>query len=351
MRHIVLGLFLVGTVLTGAPDRQAEEPATSSAHGESHHEESYHAPVGAIRQAGVAFLNSLSPELQKQATFTMDDKERRAWSNLPVTAFKREGVSFKEMTPEQRKFAHQLLQSTLSSQGYLKTSGIMHLDEILKGLAAQRRPNNTPMFGHDLYWIGIFGDPAKDIAWGWQLDGHHLALNITVVGNEVSIRPAFMGSDPARIPEGKYSGWYPQRGEDEKGKRLFQSLNDQQRSKAIIDEVAPRDVITGPTRGDQLKTPTGLQVSELKAAQRRLFLELLDEYVHNYEHNIAHIQMSRILKAGLDTIHFAWAGTGLDKPYYYRIHGPSCAVIAFAQQLPLTAAVDVCLTFQIIASH
>ena len=134
----------------------------------------------------------------------MDDKERRAWSNLPATSFKREGVSLEEMSPEQRSLAHQLLQSTLSSQGYLKTTGIMHLDELLKAMAAERRPNATPMFGHDLYWIGIFGDPAKDKAWGWQLDGHHLALNITVVGDEVSVRPAFMGSDPARLPQGTF---------------------------------------------------------------------------------------------------------------------------------------------------
>ncbi len=197
------------------------------------------APVAEIRQAVLAFLNGLGPELRKQASFTMDDKERRAWSNLPSSSFKREGVSFKEMTPEQRSLAHQLLQSTLSSQGYLKTTGIMHLDEILKSMAAQRRPDSTPMFGHDLYWIGIFGNPEKDKAWGWQLDGHHLALNITVVGDEVSVRPAFMGSDPARLPEGTYSGWMVQGAEDEKGNKLFKSLDEKQRAKAIIDDVAP----------------------------------------------------------------------------------------------------------------
>ena len=209
----------------------------------------------------------------------------------------------------------------------------MHLDELLKAMAAERRPNNTPMFGHDLYWVGIFGDPAKDKSWGWQLDGHHLALNITVVGDEVSVRPAFMGSDPARLPEGTYAGWYVQRGEDEKGRKLFDSLDERQRAKAIIDVVAPRDVITGPTRGDQLKAPVGLPASELNAAQRRLLMSLIDEYVHNYEHNIAHIQLDRILKSGLDKIHFAWAGTEENKPYYYRIHGPT-VIIEFDNHYP-----------------
>lgn len=293
----------------------------------------HQAPVAEIRKAAVAFLNGLDPESRKNAVFAMDDKERRAWSNLPATSFKREGVSFKEMSPEQRSLAHRLLQSTLSSQGYLKTTGIMHLDELLKQMAAQRRPNNTPMFGHDLYWIGIFGDPAKDKSWGWQLDGHHLALNITVVGEEVAVRPAFMGSDPVRMPSGTYAGWYVQRGEDEKGRKLFDSLDEQQCSKAIIDAVAPRDVITGPTRGDQLKTPTGLPASELNAAQLRLLKSLISEYVHNFEHNIAHIQMDRIMESGWEKLHFAWAGTEDNKPYYYRVHGPT-VIIEFDNHYP-----------------
>ncbi|MBT5928527.1 MAG: DUF3500 domain-containing protein [Verrucomicrobia bacterium] len=318
MKSILLtAIFLLGSIATDAAEKN----------------NAYQAPVTEIRHAAAAFLQSLSPELREQATFSLDDKERRAWSNLPATSFKREGVSFKEMSPEQRSKAHQLLQSTLSSQGYLKTTGIMHLDEILKSMAAIRRPNNTPMFGHDLYWIGIFGNPQKDATWGWQLDGHHLALNITVVGNEVAVRPAFMGSDPARLPEGVYSGWNVQGAEDEKGKRFFESLSEAQRTKAIVDDTAPRDVITGPTRGDQLKTPVGLPVSDLDPGQLRLFMSLLDEYVHNYEHNIAHIQMDRILKAGLDKIHFAWAGTKEKEPYYYRIHGPT-VIIEFDNHYP-----------------
>ncbi len=323
MRRIIPALLLLSIVLTGL----------AMTKGDAENASEYRAPVEAVRSAAVKFLDSLSSELRQQATFSLDHPERKKWSNLPVTIFKREGVSFKEMSATQRTLAHQLIRSTLSGHGYLKASGIMHCDEILKGLAAKRRPNRTPMFGHDLYWIGIFGDPASDKTWGWQLDGHHLALNITVVGEEISITPAFMGSDPAEIPEGTYSGYYVQGAEDEKGKRLFASLDEKQREKAIIDDVAPRDVITGPTRGDQLKTPTGLPITELNTTQLRLFLQLLDEYVHNYEHNIAHIQMQRINQAGLGKIHFAWAGTGKDKPYYYRIHGPT-VIIEFDNNYP-----------------
>jgi len=86
--------------------------------------------VAKMRAAAVAFLDSLDAKLRDQATFEMDDEERKKWSNLPHTSFKRLGVSFREMSSEQRVLAPQLIASPLSSQGYLKASGIMHLDHI-----------------------------------------------------------------------------------------------------------------------------------------------------------------------------------------------------------------------------
>jgi hypothetical protein len=318
MNKVVIALFLSGILITGI--EAAEETPFDGV------------PVDAIRNASIDFLESLSSEQQEQTVFAIDDKERRAWSNLPATMFKREGISFKEMSPPQRRHAHNMLQSVLSSQGYLKTSGIMHLDEILKGLV-DSSPGEPTMFGHDLYWISIFGNPAEDLAWGWQLDGHHLALNISVVGNEVAVRPAFMGSDPATIPDGTFAGWNVLVAEDEKGKRLFESLDEAQRDKAVVATQAPGDVITGPAHGNRLEEPNGLRASDLDPAQRRLLMTLLSEYVHNYQHDIAHVQMDRILRSGLDTIYFAWAGTRENEPYYYRIHGPA-VIVEFTNQYP-----------------
>lgn len=320
MNKVVITFFLTGVLITGIESNAAEKTSI------------YDLPVEAIRNASAEFLESLSSEQKEQTVFGMDDKERRAWSNLPATMFKREGISFKEMSPTQRRRAHKMLQSALSSQGYLKTSGIMHLDEILKGLV-ELPPGEPTMFGHDLYWISIFGNPAEDLAWGWQLDGHHLALNISVVGNEVAVRPAFMGSDPATILDGTFAGWNVLVAEDEKGKRLFESLNEKQRDKAVITGKAPLDVITGPAHGNRLGDPSGLRASNLDPAQQRLFMDLLSEYVHNYKHNIARVQMDRILKSGLDKIYFTWAGTRKNEPYYYRIHGPT-VIVEFNNQYP-----------------
>ena len=83
------------------------------------------------RRAAVAWLDALGPQLAKQAVFPMDHAERRAWSNLPHSMFARQGVAFGEMDDAQRRAAHQLLRSVLSSAGYLRATGIMRGDDIL----------------------------------------------------------------------------------------------------------------------------------------------------------------------------------------------------------------------------
>lgn len=282
--------------------------------------------IAAMRDAANEFLASLSPEMRGQATFAMDDEERRLWSNLPATMFERKGVAFGEMSEEQRILAHELIQSPLSSQGYLKAAGIMRVDEILQGYASRSRRNAEPMFGQKLYWIGIFGDPSKDGPWGWQLDGHHLALNFTVVGDALSVTPAFLGSDPAQIRRELDSGFYVQVKEDLRGRRLFESLDAGQRERALLDGETPSDVIAGPGRADRLKELRGLAASGMTPHQRHLFMQLLDEYLHNLEPDLASVQAARIEAAGLGKLHFSWSGTEAGKPYYYRIHGPTVLI-------------------------
>jgi hypothetical protein len=282
-----------------------------------------------MRGAASAWLDSLSPALREQATFTLDDSERKAWSNLPAAMFKREGVSFGQMSDSQRVLAHRLLRSALSAQGYLKASGIMRLDEILKGINASERLQ----FGQDNYWIGIFGNPDKDDAWGWQLDGHHLALNFTVVGDQLSVTPAFLGSDPAEVLKGADAGWYVLKDEDKLGRDFWASLDADQRAVALLDGETPKDVITGPGRADQAPEISGLSWTKMNAQQREKFMRLLVVYVDNLTPELAMDQERRIMDAGVDKLHFAWSGVEQGKPYYYRIHGPT-VLIEFENSYP-----------------
>jgi hypothetical protein len=57
--------------------------------------------------------------------------------------------------------------------------------------------------------------------------------------------------------------------------------------------------------------------------QRGLAVRLLETYARNLRAETAEAELARIRGAGLEPIHFAWAGPiELSRPHYFRLHGP-----------------------------
>src|SRR5438045_715657 len=64
-------------------------------------------------------------KFQKQAgLLSFNDTSRLKWNNLPVGLRARAGVSIGNMNNNQRRLVHRILSASLSSQGYLKATGI-----------------------------------------------------------------------------------------------------------------------------------------------------------------------------------------------------------------------------------
>ena len=140
---------------------------------------------GGITSIVIRFLDTFKPEDRKKIMFDFDDAERKDWSNLPTNFYPRKGVTLAEMTNPCRLLAHELMRASLSSQGYLKAAAVVHRDEVLL-----RTGGSSANFGAGKYYFGIFGNPAADKRWGWQFDGHHIALNFTVVDGVLTGAPA-----------------------------------------------------------------------------------------------------------------------------------------------------------------
>jgi hypothetical protein len=77
----------------------------------------------------------------------------------------------------------------------------------------------------------------------------------------------------------------------------------------------------------KLDAPMGLPVSEMKAEQKKILMDLVSEYLHRMPEDVAYTRMNQIEKDGTSHIHFAWAGSEkLGFPHYYRLQGPSFLV-------------------------
>jgi hypothetical protein len=267
--------------------------------------------------AAINFLASLTPEQKAQATFDFPSEERTNWHFIPRP---RKGLPIKDMAPEQRLLAQALVASGLSSRGYEKAVSIMSLDAVLKEMekgkvgGAVRDPDN--------YYVSIFGTPGGSAPWGWRFEGHHLSLNYTTAGDAApAMTPSFFGTNPAEVKTGPRAGTRILAKEEDLARTLVKSLNEEQRKLAVLPVAAPKDILNDPKRVDPT-SPEGIAQSQLTKEQTDILVNLVKEYLFRCRPDVAAEDWGRVETAGLDKLHFAWAG-GLERgePHYYRVQG------------------------------
>lgn len=280
-------------------------------------------------QAATDYLKALRGPLAEKVTFNFeDDKERRDWSNLPGRLYARNGVKFSAMNNTQQQAAHELIKASLSEQGYSKVAGVMKLDDVWADLVKGNVPIDVfELFGSGKYYMALFGTPEKSKPWGWQLDGHHLAINVTSVGGTLNLTPMFFGAEPDTVPSGPKKGWQIFSAERSKALALAESLTKSQRKQAVLANKVPDEIFEGPGAGGALKKTEGIKASELDQSQRDLLWALIDEYLNNAPKATAAAQRAKIVDDGNEQLYFAWMGA-IDKAQniYYRIHGPSVLI-------------------------
>lgn len=268
------------------------------------------------------FLASLSPELRQAAQFPLDDAERKNFHFVPMA---RKGPTFRDFNEAQKQAALALLQASLSAEGYRKSMAIMELEKVLIAMGDQHTmPDGSAMRDPANYHLSIFGDPSPRSPWGWRFEGHHLSLNFTSgQGVVVSSTPSFMGSNPAIVPIELDRGKRVLKLESTLGLDLVNSLSAEQMTVARFSETAPHDLLTGTKQDIALLEPMGISYADLQPSQQSALLELLEVYIGNYIFEFSESFRRKITEAGLENLHFAWAGgTRWGEPHYYRIQGP-----------------------------
>lgn len=265
-----------------------------------------------------AFLASLDDGQRAKAVMPFQDAERQNWHFIPLV---RRGLTWKDMNSAQRHLATALLASGLSQRGLVKAQTIMSLEQILLELEQGKGPVRDP----ELYYWAIFGTPAPEGTWGWRVEGHHFSANFTIVaGRHISATPSFLGSNPAEVRQGPRKGLRALAGEEDLGRELFRSLDEAQRTAAVIAPDAYPDVITGDKRRVTPLEPTGLSAAKMTPAQHKTLRRLVEEYVRRARPEVADADLARIEQAGIDKLHFAWAGQDAPgKGSYYRVQGPT----------------------------
>ena len=280
------------------------------------------------------FLNTLPPAQLKNTNYTFTDTMRLKWTNLPVGLVPRAGIQYGSLSDSSRIAFHDVLTAALSSQGYLKLTSIMQLDDILnilyqqafeKGQITEKTLTNIKnlKWSYENYYISVWGKPQDKEPWGLNFGGHHIALDLTVTGKSISVSPLFIGTDPAEVKSSKYAGLRILNQEEDYGFMLLNFLSEGQKAKAILKQEVPKDIITNPNSSQRIITYYGISAKEFNEDQTEILKLLIQEYTHNFEHTTAHRLYDQIIKTGISKVYFAWVGaTERNKPHYYIINGP-----------------------------
>ena len=319
---LVMGvaLFLSSSPLPPAPAAAADDPQ----------EKNPAAPPRAVA-AALAFLDVLDARQKEKVVFEFASPKKSNWSNLPVTMVQRNGVRLADLTKEQRARAMEVVAAVLSKGGYQKVVDIMEGDQKLADRGrGGRGGGNGPMFGADLYYLAIFGKPSETQPWMVQFGGHHLGVNITVIGKHFVLTPTHTGTQPALFNrDGKEVR--PLGQEADSAFKLVNALDEKQRGQAILADRPQQELLLGPGRDGKTIEPKGVKGSALTGAQQALLLELIGAWVNIVEPDTAAARMAGI-KDKIGETYFAWSGpTANGSAAYFRVQGPT-VVIEYAPQ-------------------
>jgi hypothetical protein len=289
-------------------------------------------PAAAVPAAN-AFLAMLDAGERAKAAFPFNSPQKTNWSNLPSGIYQRNSLRLGNLTPAKRNAALAVVAAVLSTDGYRKVTDIMNGDEVLRGAGGGqtggRGGRGGVVFGAQEYYIAILGTPSSTAPWMVQFGGHHLAINVTIVGQNNVITPSLPAAQPAKYtlngqtirPLGK---------ENDKGFALIGALNAEQRKQAILN-YRVSDLVLGPGEDGKTIQPEGILASALNANQQAMLLDLAHEWVGILNDEGAAARMAEI-RSNLPRTWFAWSGaTENGGLAYFRIQGPT-VLIEYAPQ-------------------
>lgn len=277
-----------------------------------------------VRSAADA-ARALLTVLPGAARFPIDAPEWRDWYN-PEWPMNDHGLRLDQTSPEVRDAVTALLRACLSDDGYVKTARVRDANLFLGELYDLRTILNEWS-----YHFLLFGEPGESEPWGWSLYGHHLALNVLVLGTQIVVSPTFLGAEPAEVA-GRYELF---RREALTGIDLMLSLPAglQQRAqtyRGLRDPAMPADrwhfaderQLGGAYRDNRVIGYEGVNARELTGVQQQGLSDVVASFLDLLPRRPFEARMRQV-EAALDDTWFSWIGPADGvSPFYYRVQSP-----------------------------
>lgn len=287
------------------------------------------APTTVMVEAARALLGTLSKSQRNALRHPLNSNVWRAWMN-PEFYLNRFGLRLDELDETARGAVLDLLRASLSENGFTKVQHAMWTNAFLGDLT-----NKPRVFGEFSYNINLFGDPSTSDPWGWNLYGHHVAISVLIVGEQMVVSPVFLGAEPNVIDEGPHCGVQLFQDQDRLALELLRDLPSDIRDRVVLfpDKLDPAIPEGRAVFGDELHLGgvfqdnrvipyEGVRVVDFPTRSRSQLMDLAALFVDHLPDGPFHAQLDR-MRAHLDATWFCWiGGSGAEDPFYFRIQSP-----------------------------
>lgn len=305
-----------GVSIDGTPDPTLFEPGDDGA------------PVDAIVHAARALLEATTDTERNALLLPLCSKAWRQWSNPEIFVW-RHGLRLDELSEQTRDTVLDVIKASVSDAGYAKMRDCMFVNGFLGSIVGGPRIMNAFSFN-----FSLFGTPSLTEPWGWQLTGHHIAMNCLVIGGQMVLTPAFWGAEPNEVDKGPRLGLKVFQEEEIGGLEFLAALPLDLRAQAEIYGSPERTIppgrrhpadhlhLAGAARDNRVIPYEGVAGRSMDRAARIRLLDLIEIYCRHLPSGPLRAEM-RLIEHHIEETWFCWVGgTNEDDPFYYRIQSP-----------------------------
>jgi hypothetical protein len=287
------------------------------------------APVPAMVEAAEALLSLLDEADRDRVSHAVDAPEWQTWANPEFMQFDT-GLRLEFQPPAVQEAALELVKASLSPAGYALTHNMMLINGFLGEVI-----DLTTILNEFSYNIALYGTPDPRAPWGWQLFGHHCAVNCLVVDGRMVVSPFFHGAEPNEIDAGPHLGTTAFEPRITAAVELMAALTPEQRAAAtsydhMVDPAMPPGRVhpgderhlAGAFQDNRVIPFEGVSLVELSTEARERVVRIIEQFVAVLPDGPRTARM-REVTAHLDETYLSWIGG--HEPgdvFYYRIQSP-----------------------------
>jgi len=288
------------------------------------------APVAEMVAAANDLFNALDDGGRERISFGVDAVEWQTWANPEFMQFDT-GLRLDLQPRDVREKALALVRASLSPEGYELTHAMMRINGFLGELV-----DLPTVLNEFSYNIALYGRPDLVAPWGWQLFGHHCAVNCLVVEGRMLLSPVFLGAEPDEIDAGPHAGLRDVFADRiDLGLTLMAALDDDQRRAAVVYDlmvdpampegrVHPGDErhLAGAFQDNRVIPFEGVRITELPFEAQRTARQIAESFVRLLPEGPRAARV-REIEEHLDETWFSWiGGSAPGDVFYYRLQSP-----------------------------